>query len=491
MVMLYIFEMANNHQGDIKHAFKIIDQFSKLSKERKITAGIKLQFRQLDSFIHPEYQKSDLKYVKRFQSTRLSKEQFSEIVSHIKKSGLLAIATPFDNKSLKWIKEFDIDIVKIASCSIDDWPLLREAAKINKKFILSTAAADLKTVKKVYNLFKANNRDFAFMHCVGEYPTIPELADLDRIKRLRNMFPDTEIGFSTHESPKQRSLAPFATALGCTILEKHVGQPTHKYSLNDYSCTVKDMGGVIDEIEFINKALHGKSKTQKSALKNLKRGVYAKEKINVGDKIKREDLFFALPVQKGQADVSTIDKIVGTACKRNIIVDQPLMLSDLSSSIQNSIIEKTRGYIKRVAKLANVTITESDVIEISAHFGIENFHKTGAAIVDKVNREFCKKLIIMLPSQVHPEHHHIKKEEAFELLWGDCTLNLNGKEIVLNTGEPVIIARGVKHSFKSKRGCVIEEVSTTHHPGDSVYSNPNINKLELKDRKIRLSLSEE
>ena len=55
----------------------------------------------------------------------------------------------------------------------------------------------------------------------------------------------------------------------------------------------------------------------------------------------------------------------------------------------------------------------------------------------------------------------------------------------------VLYYKPLQFDLKSKRGCVIEEVSTTHHPGDSVYSNPNINKLELKDRKIRLSLSEE
>ena len=70
--MLYIFEMANNHQGSVKHAKKIIDEFSSLAKEKKITAAIKFQFRQLDTFIHNDYKGSDLKFVKRFNSTKLS-----------------------------------------------------------------------------------------------------------------------------------------------------------------------------------------------------------------------------------------------------------------------------------------------------------------------------------------------------------------------------------------------------------------------------------
>ena len=83
--MLYIFEMANNHMGSVDHAKKIIDDFADLAKRKNINAGIKLQFRNLDTFIHPDYQdRNDLKYVKRFNETRLSKEQFGEIINYIK-----------------------------------------------------------------------------------------------------------------------------------------------------------------------------------------------------------------------------------------------------------------------------------------------------------------------------------------------------------------------------------------------------------------------
>ena len=55
-------------------------------------------------------------------------------------------------------------------------------------------------------------------------------------------------------------------------------------------------------------------------------------------------------------------------------------------------------------------------------------------------------------------------------------------------GEPKIIFRGVKHSFRSKNGCIIEEVSTTHYLNDSKYLDSNISKLNLSDRKINIKL---
>ena len=135
--MFYIFEMANNHMGSVDHAKKIIDDFADLAKRKNINAGIKLQFRNLDTFIHPNYKdRNDLKYVKRFNETRLSKEQFGEIINYIKSKNIISVSTPFDNESIPWLSELGVDIIKVASCSCDDWPLLKDLAKINKKIII-------------------------------------------------------------------------------------------------------------------------------------------------------------------------------------------------------------------------------------------------------------------------------------------------------------------------------------------------------------------
>ena len=58
----------------------------------------------------------------------------------------------------------------------------------------------------------------------------------------------------------------------------------------------------------------------------------------------------------------------------------------------------------------------------------------------------------------------------------------------MEKGSPVLIARGVKHAFRSLEGCVLEEVSTTHVLGDSVYEDITINSYTLNDRKIKVTL---
>src|SRR5581483_4571225 len=90
------------------------------------------------------------------------------------------------------------------------------------------------------------------------------------------------------------------------------------------------------------------------------------------------------------------------------------------------------------------------------------------------NREYCKKVIVLLPGQCHPEQHHKHKDETFHILYGDITLALDGVEQVRKANEVVLIPRGVKHQFTSRSGAVIEEVSSYHDKNDSFYTDPAI-----------------
>ena len=98
---LFIFEMANNHQGDIAHGKQIINECSEISIDNNLKSAVKFQFRQLDSFIHPNYINADEPtHIKRFLSTKLSNEQFKKLLDHTKSKNLFSICTPFDEGSI-------------------------------------------------------------------------------------------------------------------------------------------------------------------------------------------------------------------------------------------------------------------------------------------------------------------------------------------------------------------------------------------------------
>lgn len=480
--------MANNHMGSVDHAKKIIDQFSILSKKWNINSAVKLQFRQLDTFIHPFFKKrNDIKNIKRFNDTKLNKNQFGHIVSHIHKRKMLSMATPFDERSIPLIDKFGIDMIKIASCSIDDWPLLERICKIknNKKIIISTADADFYLLCQIYDMFKKNNKDFAFMHCVAEYPTPFNVANLSRIDQIKKEFPDIQVGFSTHESPMQKSLVPFAVSMGCTIIEKHIGASTDKYELNDYTVNVDQMNNLLKEIDIASKALIGVSKKQKQPLRDLKRGIYFKKDMRKDQKINKKDIYFSMPVQESMLDASFYNQIVDSKLMKNKKKNSGLYPQDLNSF---KIIEEVKIKVNKILKEASIMICEKDLVEMSCHHGLESFLEVGCVIISKKNHSCLKKILVFLSGQSHPTHKHSQKQESVELLIGDCELILNKNKINLNIADPVFIDSCVDHSFSSKKGCVLEEISKTNTTGDSIYQNKKINKLIMSHRKIRITL---
>jgi len=51
---LFVLEMANNHWGSVERGKRIIRDFSRIARYNNVRAAIKLQFRDVDNFIHPE-----------------------------------------------------------------------------------------------------------------------------------------------------------------------------------------------------------------------------------------------------------------------------------------------------------------------------------------------------------------------------------------------------------------------------------------------------
>ena len=45
-------------------------------------------------------------------------------------------------------------------------------------------------------------------------------------------------------------------------------------------------------------------------------------------------------------------------------------------------------------------------LEISHHYGLDKFFKYGLSMFTIVNREYCKKILVCLPSQIHPTQYH-------------------------------------------------------------------------------------
>lgn len=484
---LIIFEIANSHQGSVEHGLAIIEEMGKITKEFGIYSAVKFQFRDLDSFIHNNFKgNADTKHVSRFENTRLTKSQFGILVNRVKELNMLAVSTPFDENGVDWCVDLGVDIIKIASSSSNDWPLLEKICTTSHPIILSTGGKTIHEIDKIYNFLIHRNRTFSFLHCVSEYPVPSDKIQLNFIDQMKRRYPNIGIGYSGHESPDNVSIPQMAIAKGSLIMERHVGLPNEKHKLNLYSMNPFQTRNWVRAILEARKAcsILGEndkkiSDTELASLSSLMRGVYLKKDIIRGEIITREDVYFAMPLQKKQT--TTSDFVPGIAASMNYNKDEPLR--EIRVPTQTMLI---RSFIHSAKGLLNescIQVGKNFTLELSHHYGLANFNNFGATILNILNREYCKKIIIVLPKQAHPAHFHKIKEEAFHLLYGELNINIDGKEIPMIPGDHIVILRNQTHSFSSINGAVFEEISTTHVVGDSYYLDSKITSMDLIERK--------
>ena len=152
---LFVLDLANNHFGDLNHAKKIINKFNIICKKKKINFVVKFQFRNLETYLHKSALKDqNNKYVKRFNSTKLSLLDIKSLVNFCKTKKILTACTPFDEESVDKIQEMEFDLIKVASCSAKDWPLLEKVSQCNLPTVVSTGGLDVKDIDNLVSFFK-------------------------------------------------------------------------------------------------------------------------------------------------------------------------------------------------------------------------------------------------------------------------------------------------------------------------------------------------
>jgi sialic acid synthase SpsE/quercetin dioxygenase-like cupin family protein len=487
---LFVLDLANNHQGSVEHGKAIINRCADVIARQGVRAAIKFQFRQLDTFVHVDHLTGSTtnKHVPRFLSTRLSWDEFRELLELVKSLGLISMCTPFDEASVDVIDDMGFDVIKVASCSARDWPLLEKVSSIGKPIIVSTGGLTQDEVDDVVSYLDHGGADFALMHCVSIYPTPDVACNLGNIAGFRERYPSRVIGWSTHENPADMVPAGVAVALGAGMFERHVGIATDTIKLNAYSATPEQVGDWISAWKKAKTLIGSTARLparhdEKAALDDLKRGVFARGQIAAGQTITRDDVYFAFPFSAGGlASGEWRDGITTTA---DIAPDAPLPKAaiEIPGDPDVKVIKDAVHEVKALLNVAHVPLTTEFTVEYSHHYGVRNFRKFGAVLINVINRDYCKKVLVQLPGQIHPSHFHKLKEETFLVLWGELHIEVDGRHKKLERGDTLLVMPGVWHRFWTDTGCVFEEISTKYMTDDSVYRDQAINKLSSAQRK--------
>ena len=138
---LFVFEMANNHMGRVEHGLRMIREVAEV-RSRTVPAPASSWGSSSSSepgHVHTPIlpERSELKYVKRFSETRLEEDDFRCLKEEMVQQGFTTVCTPFDESSVDLIESLGFSLIKIASCSFTDWPLLahRHIGQADHRFV--------------------------------------------------------------------------------------------------------------------------------------------------------------------------------------------------------------------------------------------------------------------------------------------------------------------------------------------------------------------
>jgi N-acetylneuraminate synthase len=305
---LFVLELANNHWGRLDRGFQIIREFGRVVRYNSVRAAIKLQFRDVDRFIHKDFRdRSDIRYIKKTMDTRLKREDYFELTEEISRNGCLRMATPFDEASVELCEELGIEIIKLASSDINDWILIEAIAKTRRPVIASSGGSSLRDLDDLVTFFSRRNIPLALNHCVSLYPSQDGELELNQIDFLRNRFPGLTIGFSTHECGDWSSSVMMAYAKGARTFERHIDIEEGGIPVAPY-CSLPHQVDEWFKAFLKAKEMCGAPGTQKRTpperevkyLDALVRGVYAARDLPEGHLLLPSDYYLAVPLQKGQ-----------------------------------------------------------------------------------------------------------------------------------------------------------------------------------------------
>ena len=148
--------------------------------------------------------------------------EYRDLAAHCAQAGVMFLSTPFDFEAADYLEEL-MPLYKISSSDLTNLPFIKHQAAKGKPILLSTGAATIGEIEAAIHVIESTgNRDICVMHCVLDYPTNNEDANLNMITHLARVFPDYVIGYSDHTRPDaSMMIVSAAYMLGAQMIEKH------------------------------------------------------------------------------------------------------------------------------------------------------------------------------------------------------------------------------------------------------------------------------
>jgi N,N'-diacetyllegionaminate synthase len=289
-----IADVGSNFNGSLNLA----KEYIQAAKEIGVDA-VKFQSYTAQSLLHQWKQNGErwqaYDVVKKYE---LPIDWHYELFEYAEKCGIEFLSTPFSLEIVDVLSEIGVRALKVASGDLTFIPLLKKVGTCGKPVILSTGMAYLGEITTaISRLQQSGAKDIVLLHCVSNYPPRYEIMNLRAIKTMNRVF-DLPVGLSDHTPDDVTALG--ALALGSCMIEKHItmsknlGTPDAPFAM-----TVEHFAEMIRRIRKLEPALGNgvKEPTSDEIEERLwaRRGMYAREDIEEGEKLTLNNVIFLRP----------------------------------------------------------------------------------------------------------------------------------------------------------------------------------------------------
>jgi N,N'-diacetyllegionaminate synthase len=303
---IIIAEAGVNHNGDIETAKKLIDVAADAGVDY-----VKFQTFKADKLVSKvakkaSYQQSNSNDVDDSQYNMLKKLELShqdhlDLIAYCAQKNIKFFSTAFDVEGVIYLNGLGLEMFKIPSGEITNFPYLKAIASLAKPVIMSTGMCNEYEIKQALDVliqFGILKQNISILHCNTEYPTPMKDVNLKAMLSIRDKF-DVEIGYSDHTLGVEIPIA--AVALGAKIIEKHFTLdrtllgPDHVASLEP-----KELKAMVNAIRNIEIAMSGDGKKtpSESEIKNIsiaRKSIHLNKNLSKGDVISEKDIIALRP----------------------------------------------------------------------------------------------------------------------------------------------------------------------------------------------------
>lgn len=287
-----ILDAGVNHNNDINRAKQLIktakDGGASAIKFQTYKAGeisTKTAPRYWDPRLDTDGGGSQYDMFKKVDS--LPMEAYYELKEYADELGILFSSSPFGMKSAEFLNKLDVDFYKIASAEVIYHEMIELVAETGKPIILSTGTCSIGEIEEAIEvIYSTGNTNVTLQHCILSYPCDAKDANLEKMVKIKQIFPDIPVGYSDHTLGTLIPLS--AVALGAKSIEKHYtvdknlpDSPDHGLSLSaeELPKFMEDIRAVESSIGYF---VNGHYPSEEKAYKYARKSIVAVQAIKKG-----------------------------------------------------------------------------------------------------------------------------------------------------------------------------------------------------------------